>query len=59
MILGTIVILVALLVFGTVALLSGRLAAAFKRSTAVQGLLNRLAALVFTGLALRLAFATR
>lgn len=59
MVLGAVFILIALLVFGTVALLSGRLAAAFKRSTTVQGLLNRAAALVFAGLALRLAFASR
>jgi threonine/homoserine/homoserine lactone efflux protein len=59
MILGVIFILVALLVFGTVALLSGRLAAAFKRSGKIQRLLNRSAALIFTGLALRLAMASR
>lgn len=57
--LGLIFIIVALLVFGAVALLSGQLADVFRRSAAVQRLLNRAAALVFTGLALRLAFATR
>jgi threonine/homoserine/homoserine lactone efflux protein len=59
MILGIIFILVALLVFGTVALLSGRLAAAFKRSGKIQRLLNRSAAMIFAGLALRLAMASR
>lgn len=57
--LGVIFIVIALLVFGAVALLSGRLAAAFKRSSTVQRMLNRAAALVFTGLALRLAFTSR
>lgn len=59
MALGAIFILIALLVFGAVAVLSGHLADAFKRSSTVQGLLNRAAALVFAGLALRLAFTSR
>jgi len=58
-VLGLVFIAIALLVFGAVALLSGSLAAMFKRSTAVQRLLNRAAALVFAGLALRLALASR
>ncbi len=57
--LGLVFIAIALLVFGSVALLSGRLAAGFKRSSTVQGLLNRAAAVVFAGLALRLALASR
>lgn len=59
MMLGVIFIAIALFVFGAVALLSGRLADAFKRSTAVQRVLNRAAALVFAGLALRLALTSR
>lgn len=59
MLLGFVFILVALLVFSAVALLSGRLAALFKRSGTVQARLNRVAALVFAGLALRLAASTR
>lgn len=58
-VLGLIFIVIALLVFGSVALLSGRLAAAFKRSSSVQSLLNRAAAVVFAGLALRLALTSR
>ncbi|MGA0805124.1 MAG: LysE family translocator [Pseudohongiellaceae bacterium] len=59
MLLGFVFILVASLVFSAVALLSGRLAALFKRSGTVQARLNRVAALVFAGLALRLAASTR
>ena len=58
-VLSLIFIVIALLVFGAVALLSSHLAVLFKRSTAVQRLLNRAAALVFAGLALHLALASR
>jgi threonine/homoserine/homoserine lactone efflux protein len=57
--LGLIFIAVALFVFGTVALLSGSLTSAFKSSAQVQRLLTRAAAVVFAGLALRLALASR
>lgn len=59
MTLGLIFIAVALLVFGAVALLAGRLSALFRQSSTVQQWLNRAAALVFAGLALRLTFASR
>lgn len=59
MMLGGIFILLALVVFGAIALLAGSLAAVFKRSPGVQQGLNRTAAVVFAGLALRLALVSR
>lgn len=59
MVLGLVFIVIALLVFGAVAVLSGRLASLFRRSVSVQQMLNRAAALVFGCLALRLALASR
>jgi threonine/homoserine/homoserine lactone efflux protein len=59
MALGGLFIIIALLVFGSVALLAGRLSELFRRQPAIQRVLNRAAAIVFAGLALRLAFATR
>ena len=58
-ILGTTFIVIALLVFCTVAVLAGQLAHWFRRTPGVQSVLNKLAALVFSGLALRLALASR
>ena len=58
-ILGAVFILVSLIIFCTIASLSGLIAEYFKRSKHTQTLLNRIAALVFTGLALRLATVTR
>jgi threonine/homoserine/homoserine lactone efflux protein len=57
--LGLIFMMLTLAVFGCVALLAGRLADAFNRSGRVQQALNRLSALVFAGLAIRLALASR
>jgi threonine/homoserine/homoserine lactone efflux protein len=58
-ILGCIFILVSLVVFSIIACLSGYVADYFKRSKRAQTTLNRIAALVFTSLALRLATVTR
>ena len=58
-ILGCIFIMVSLVVFSTIACLSGFIADYFKRSQRAQTILNRIAALVFTSLALRLATVTR
>jgi threonine/homoserine/homoserine lactone efflux protein len=57
--LGLIFMVLTLAVFGSVALLAGRLAGVFNRSGRVQQALNRLSALVFAGLAIRLALASR
>ena len=57
--LGGIFILVALVVFSTIACLSGFIANYFKRSKKAQSVLNKTAALVFTALALRLATVAR
>jgi len=58
-ILGAIFILVSLIIFCTIACLAGLIAEYFRRSKQAQTLLNRIAALVFTSLALRLATVTR
>jgi threonine/homoserine/homoserine lactone efflux protein len=57
--LGVVFIGVALVVFIAIACLAGFIAAWLKGSARAQILLNRLAGLVFTALALRLAMATR
>jgi len=57
--LGIVFILVALVVFSTIACLAGLIAELFKRSAKAQVILNRISALVFAGLAVRLAFASR
>jgi threonine/homoserine/homoserine lactone efflux protein len=57
--LGIIFIIVALVMFSAIACLAGLIAELFKRSTKAQAILNRISALVFTTLALRLAFASR
>jgi len=54
LVLGGVFIVVALVVFGLVALLSGHLAQALLRSGRARLVLNRLAAVVFLGLATRL-----
>jgi threonine/homoserine/homoserine lactone efflux protein len=56
---GGVFIAVALVVFGLIAALAGWLAGSLARSSRAQILLNRLAALVFLGLATRLAFSSR
>jgi threonine/homoserine/homoserine lactone efflux protein len=59
LVLGGLFIGVALVVFGLIALLAGWLASSLAQSARAQILLNRLAALVFFGLATRLAFSSR
>ncbi|WP_367065963.1 LysE family translocator [Oryzisolibacter sp. LB2S] len=59
MLLGLVFMLATLLVFGAIACFSGAFGAILQRSARAQRLLNRVAALVFLGLALRLATAQR
>jgi threonine/homoserine/homoserine lactone efflux protein len=59
LVLGMVFILVALAVFSLIAVLAGWLAGRLQGSSGAQILLNRLAALVFLGLAARLALASR
>lgn len=59
LVLGALFIVVALLVFSLIAVLAGRLAGSLAQSAKAQILLNRLAALVFLGLAARLALSSR
>jgi threonine/homoserine/homoserine lactone efflux protein len=59
LVLGGVFIAVALVVFGLIAALAGWLAGPLARSSRAQILLNRLAALVFLGLATRLALSSR
>ena len=56
--LGILFMLAALLVFGAVSLLGGRLASWFNRSPHIQVLSHRLAACVFVGLAASLLFSS-
>ncbi len=57
--LGGVFMLATLLVFGAIAYFSGSFGAALHRSPRAQRMLNRLSALVFVGLAVRLASAPR
>jgi threonine/homoserine/homoserine lactone efflux protein len=59
MLLGLVFILATLLVFGSIALFSGTFGALLLRSARAQRLLNRTAAVVFLGLAAKLATAQR
>jgi len=59
LVLGAVFIVVALVVFSLVALLAGLLATWLQQSGRALLVLNRVAALVFLGLAARLAFSTR
>ena len=59
MVLGVVFMLATLLVFGSVACFSGAFGALLLRSARAQRLLNRVAGLVFLGLAVRLATAQR
>ena len=59
MALGGVFILATLLVFGAIACFSGGFGALLQRSARAQTVLNRVAGLVFLGLALRLATAER
>jgi threonine/homoserine/homoserine lactone efflux protein len=58
-VLGALFIVVALFVFSLIAVLAGWLATSLGRSAKAQILLNRLAALVFLGLAAKLALSSR
>lgn len=58
-VLGGVFIVVALLVFGLIAALASSLAGSLAQSSRAQIVLNRLAALVFFGLATRLALSSR
>jgi threonine/homoserine/homoserine lactone efflux protein len=57
--LGGVFIVATILVFGGVAILAGALGQRLSRSDRIQGVLNKIAATVFLGLALRLATADR
>lgn len=59
LLLGMVFIVATLLVFGTIAYFSGWFRSVLQRSTRAQQLLNRLAGLVFLGLAARLASSQR
>ncbi len=59
MLLGLVFMLATLLVFGAIACFSGAFGALLQRSARAQRLLNRVAGLVFLGLALRLVTAQR
>lgn len=59
LVLGALFIAMTLLVFFLIAFMAGWLATRLKGSAKAQSILNRLTALVFLGLAARLAFSTR
>lgn len=59
LLLGTLFIMATILVFGTIALLSGMLGSWLTRSPSVQRVMNRLTGGVFAILALKLAFSER
>ena len=59
MVLGRVFRLATVLVFGAIACFSGVFGALLMRSARAQTVLNRVAGLVFLGLALRLATAQR
>ena len=59
MVLGAVFMLATLLVFGAIACFSGAFGALLQRSARVQRLLAQVSALVFVGLAVRLATASR
>jgi len=58
-VLGLVFIIATLLVFGSVALLAGKLGDRLRKSPAAQIWLNRIAGTIFIGLAARLVFQTR
>ena len=59
MVLGAVFMLATLLVFGAIACFSGAFGALLQRSARVQRLLAQVSALVFVGLAVRLATVSR
>jgi threonine/homoserine/homoserine lactone efflux protein len=58
-VLGLLFILATIVVFGTISLLAGMLGQWLRRSERAQVLLNRIAGVVFAGLAIKLATASR
>ena len=59
LLLGLLFILSTILIFGGISILAGGIGAQFRKSPRAQIILNRLAALVFVGLAVKLAMARR
>ncbi len=59
LLLGLLFILSTILIFGGISILAGGIGARFRKSARAQIILNRLAGLVFVGLALKLALARR
>ncbi|GAB4190418.1 MAG: LysE family translocator [Wenzhouxiangellaceae bacterium] len=59
LVLGAVFILSTIIVFGTIAMAAGGLGTRLKRSPGIQLWMNRIAGLVFVGLALKLATAQR
>lgn len=57
--LGVLFIVATLIVFGAIAVLSGITSQAFKKSPKIQTVLNKAAAVVFTGLAVKLLLSER
>lgn len=57
--LGALFILATLIVFGALSMVAGGLGERFRRSPAALRLVNRAAALIFTGLAVKLVFSER
>jgi len=57
--LGAVFIMATLLVFGLISLFAGGLGDRFRNSAMVQKTVNRIAALVFIGLAVKLALSER
>ena len=58
LLLGGVFMVATLLTFGSIALFAGRFGQVFQSSTIAQRRLNRIASLVFVGLALRLLVTT-
>ena len=58
-ILGTVFLVAAAMVFSMISFVAGKLAAKFRRSEQIQKQMNKVAGIVFAGLATKLAFQTR
>lgn len=59
LLLGGVFIIATIIIFGTISLLAGAFGEHFRRSAFAQKVLNRAAAVIFAGLALKLALAQR
>ena len=59
LLLGGVFIIATIVIFGSISLLAGVFGERFRQSTSAQKLLNRAAAAIFAGLALKLALAQR